>query len=278
MSDFHKLICGNVMLPNLADVCLVPDIFLDQDATAAIDGHVVEHVAGLGAVEHGLDGAAEFGVGDIGEPQAVEPASANLGANPVLDLVVPVCSDEVEVTGIVRFPGTIFQAKEPGATLAVAERFQLPGGQCRHMPFVLESEGSTERGGAVLVGCPRYIGGQSVDLNDLEIIILALAGKSGTLNNVAGGLFFADPHVDLSGGGVIHSHEDCLALRKGIDEVVLPRGESVVQKFVSSVGLVAGAVRVIGGDEGKLPAEIDAWFRPLWSVLRTAWFFAALEE
>ena len=74
----------------------------------AVDGHVVEHVAGLGAVEQALDGAAEFGVGDVGEAEAVEPAAADLGADAVLDLVVAVGGDEVVVAGVVRVPLAVF--------------------------------------------------------------------------------------------------------------------------------------------------------------------------
>ena len=56
-----------IVLPNLAEVGQVPDIFLKENVTALIDGHVVEHVAIFGAIEYGVNRAAEFGLADVKE-------------------------------------------------------------------------------------------------------------------------------------------------------------------------------------------------------------------
>ena len=108
---------------------LVAHVFLKEDRTARVDRHVVEHVAGLGAVQQARHGAAKFGVGDVGEAEAIEPAAADLGAHSVLDLVVTVGGDEVVVTRVVRVPLAVFGAEELGAPLAIAEGLQPGCGQ-----------------------------------------------------------------------------------------------------------------------------------------------------
>ena len=83
-----------------------------------------------------VDGAAEFGVGDVGEAEAVEPAAADLRADAVLDLVVAVGGDEVVVAGVVGVPLAVFGAEELGGALAVAVGFELGEGQAGDVALI----------------------------------------------------------------------------------------------------------------------------------------------
>jgi len=51
-----------------------------------------------------------------------------------------------------------------------------------------------------------------------------------------------------------------------------------VRQFIGRVGLVSSNVCVVGGNEGKLSAEINASFRTLRGQLCTAGLFPTLED
>ena len=67
VSNLHELVGVDKVLPNLAEAGHVPGIFLKENVTALIDGDVVEHVAIFGAIEYGVNRAAELGLADVKE-------------------------------------------------------------------------------------------------------------------------------------------------------------------------------------------------------------------
>ena len=78
LGHLGELAGGDAVLPDLAEVRLTADIFLEQHVTAPVDGHVVVHVAGFGAVEQRNNIAAELRSSDIREAQTIQTAAAHL--------------------------------------------------------------------------------------------------------------------------------------------------------------------------------------------------------
>jgi hypothetical protein len=110
-----KRILRDAVAPDLPVVRLVAHVFLKEDRTAPCNRDVVEHVAGLGTIQQARNAAANFGVGDVGEAEAIEPAAADLSADAIFDLVVTVGGDEVVVARVIRIPGAVLGAEELGA-------------------------------------------------------------------------------------------------------------------------------------------------------------------
>ena len=179
---------------------LATHVFLKEDRTATCDRHVVEHVASLGAIQQGRNGAAKFGVGNVGEAEAIEPAAADLGADAIFDLVVTVGGDEVVVTRVVRVPLAVLGAKELGAPVAVAEGLQLGCGQTGDVALILEAKGAVERRVAVLVGGASAVGNQPVNPDDEEVADAADAHEARAFNDITSGLLLANPEIDLAAG------------------------------------------------------------------------------
>src|SRR4029453_17898236 len=143
----------------------------------------------------------------------------------------------------------------------VAEGLQAGISQARDVAQVDEAEGAVEGGVAVLVGGPSFVGSQSVDADDIEVISFALAGEAGAFNDVARGLLFANPEIDLTGARVVHAGSDRYSLGEWVREVVLPLEQAAVWGFVGGAGLGAGKFRFGGEDPVPLTAEVDPALR-----------------
>jgi hypothetical protein len=260
----HQLKCSLVdaVPPDFAVVRLVANVFLKEDRTARCDRHVVEHVAGLGAVQQARNGAAKFGVRNVSESEAIEAAVADLGAHAIFDLVIAVGGDEVVVTRVAQVPVAVFGAEELGGVLGVAQGLQPGSGEARDVAQILQAKGAVDGSVAVLTSGPGFVGNQPVDSDDIKVISFALAGETGAFNDIASGLFLANPKIDLTGSAVVHTGSDRDALRKWVGEIVFPLEQAAVRHFVRGARLVARDVRVVGNDHVPLAAEVDPSLQP----------------
>ncbi len=62
LGELRERVRRGIVLPDLAEVGVVADVFAKNDLAVSIDSDVVKHLLALGAVEQQLDGAAAAGL------------------------------------------------------------------------------------------------------------------------------------------------------------------------------------------------------------------------
>ena len=174
---------GDGVAPELADVRLAADVFLDEDGAAFVDGEVVHHLRPRGAIEQHGGGASGCGIRWVIEVQVPEAALAGerCGGN------------EIEVVRAARVPAGIFGAVEVGRASGVAGGFQLCTGETGDVAEADAREAASgERGAVVFRDDARDL--------DAEKGAAAQAGRSDAVRR---GALVADIDIDLAAGSVI---------------------------------------------------------------------------